>query len=337
MPAEFVVVVENSGVDSDPPLMIVPRGGSNIVGLRGPRNLRLVANNPGLQIQELDRKKIASDPEFNLRVAQKTGHMPGGMLGPFRTLYAALALPAETRLFKISGNARLGRNGVAIRAMKPGSLSPEASLYVTVLDQRRVRLAIRRVLVRDANGAVRYHSMLPFNAEQFCAEMNAVWTPQANIVFELVPSNAAVPTEEAIKKVTHGAKTLRKILDPNDVAPLFKSLVTPDVDFTIFRVESIQPDGDIENLGRTFAKDNFAMVGDRGLTPSRDIDIETLEPSINVLRVMPHEAGHWLGDPDEKWLPHRNVTDPSLLMCGGGGFGLKVPVVQTLLYFNKNY
>lgn len=316
MPAEFVVVIANSGVESHPPRMIVPRGSSNIVGLTGPANLRLVTKNPNIRIKEISAGSLFSD-----------------------VMHVLLIILGGTRLFRISGNVRVGKDGALVHAVRPGSSSkPEASLYVTVLDQRRVRLAIRPVQVRaQGSNSVGYHSKLPLNAEEACADMNAIWTPQANIVFELTSKAVAVPTEEAIKTVSHGAKTLRKQLDPDTVAPVFKALVTPDVDFTIFRVESVWPDGWREPvLGKTFSKDRFALVGDNGLIPSQKIDPLTKKPKINVRRVMPHEAGHWLGDPQEKWDAHRGATDPNWLMTLGGT-GINVPVAETLTYFNTNY
>lgn len=63
-----------------------------------------------------------------------------------------------------------------------------ATLQVAVVDRMVVKAAIRNVRARDAQGNMRFHAKRPCDPAKEVAQMNAIWRPQTNIVFELVPS-----------------------------------------------------------------------------------------------------------------------------------------------------
>jgi hypothetical protein len=66
--------------------------------------------------------------------------------------------------------------------------SAAAKLQVAVVDRMVIKVAIRNVRARDAQGSMRFHAKRPCDPAKEVAQMNAIWRPQTNMIFELVPS-----------------------------------------------------------------------------------------------------------------------------------------------------
>lgn len=100
----------------------------------------------------------------------------------------------QPRFFRVFGTIKTGVAGtlvnVAPRRMRDGRIPPPAAtLHVAILERMIVKVAIRNVRARDAQGTMRFHAKRPCDPAKEVAQMNAIWTPQTNIAFELVQSS----------------------------------------------------------------------------------------------------------------------------------------------------
>src|SRR5712691_1700327 len=174
MPASFREVFGNAGVDENAtpmPGMIVPRGGSNIVRLVGGRDLSIDPP-PTLKIAEIIPPSIST----------VLGEVVSSLLTPAVLIGRAIDL-RDSRFFTVSGHSAHGRSTAKVKAINPRTAAVAAALEVAVLGQRRVKLSVRPVQIRDAQGSVVFHSKRPFDVKALVGQMNSIWTPQANVVF----------------------------------------------------------------------------------------------------------------------------------------------------------
>jgi hypothetical protein len=159
MATRFNEVLPNRGVDDKVapiPEMIVPLKGTNDILLIDGDGFDVKAENSlMLEITEdkkFLRKDLPKPHKFRLRVGR--------------------ALPGE--------------GGLLVQALRGTTVT--ARLRVFVLDNRKVRLAVRPL--QTAKGV--YHAKKLPDTATFVSKMNEIWTPQANVLIELVPSNPAL-------------------------------------------------------------------------------------------------------------------------------------------------
>jgi hypothetical protein len=158
--------------------------------------------------------------------------------------------------------------------------------------------------------------------------INAVWTPQANIVFALASFDPAPLDDQAAIANALGSSSPNPIVPPriefDDFVGMFEKLKDkekPKADFTIFMVHRITHGG-YGVFGITRQKDGFALVSDDG----RDEDMHT----------MAHEIGHYFGTLGKGRVYDDDNTSEDLLMSQGTD-GTKIPFEDVIKYFNKNY
>ena len=77
--------------------------------------------------------------------------------------------------------------GTLVQASAGGKV--EAMIRVVVLDLMRVKLAFGNVTVPDENGRPVFHADKPSDPQQELDQMNAIWTPQTQIVFDLISAD----------------------------------------------------------------------------------------------------------------------------------------------------
>ena len=97
----------------------------------------------------------------------------------------ALITGVKATLKKGNSVSLVGFGTAKIEAINPKTKKAEATLKVTVLKEQRVRIAIRPVKVRDDQGILVNSSQKPINPDVLVRQMNRIWKPQANVVFEL--------------------------------------------------------------------------------------------------------------------------------------------------------
>lgn len=307
MPASFREVRSYSGVDENKidPGMIVPFGGSNLVRLEGGAGLQVTADRKPIQIKEINASS-AVGPIVELLIL------------PIRRAFGK-----NDRFFRISSKVLLGLRGSKLIATDPLTSRASATLRVVVLKQRLIKLSIRPVQVRDAKGAAILHTKVPFDAEALHQKMNIVWTPQANVAFELI-SHAPAPMLDggeiatALGLKNQATAELPREVDINVFRGMFVKLKDPKADFTMFLVERVAGG----SFGSTLSEDGIAIVGDD-----------------RTETTMAHEAGHFVGAHrgPAGWARFGHVgTDQDLLMRDGGS-GWKIPFKLTIENFNARY
>ena len=123
-----------------------------------------------LDIKELPRDVIMRDVATN-----------GASVPP--VLIAAQFL-GNPKFLRIIGKGLGHKAGTTMRVAKSRKSKAEGSLQAVVLKQRSLKLSIRPVQVRNNKGSLVNHCEKNDDTKALLRRINAVWTPQANIVFE---------------------------------------------------------------------------------------------------------------------------------------------------------
>jgi hypothetical protein len=306
MPAEFREVLPNSGFDDRTPTggpgIVIPYKSSNVVILASGKDLKLVTvMKPMLGIDEI------KDSYYH----QAMLHEQHGGNTPDKVVDMVSLKTGDLRVFKITGYSLVGLGKAKIEAIDPRTKKAEATLKVTVLKEKRVKIAIRPVQVRDDRGALVNSSSKPIDADVLVRQMNRIWKFQANIVFELSRTDPVT-----IDGLRPGADADIETLKPELVAKK-----DPDAALTFFMVR------------RAVNREN------------KDLGVINPETGISLISddrsdsTMAHEAGHFLGSLNEAGkfsmrYGHQG-TDAKLLMRDGGA-GHKIPF-SIVTDFNKGY
>jgi hypothetical protein len=332
MAVEFFEVWKNSGLDLDAtprPAMILPLGGSNVIRVLHAEGSNPLYDTKGiLEIKEMDGGPIVLDKFFAYTVPIfMVASSPGAAAALQLKLAAevAIKLAHSGRFFRVTGKAL----GGAVGTMLLVNPEPNLPLRVVVLRPRPLKLSIRPVQVRNNKGSFVYHCESNYDTKVLLDRVNAIWTPQANIVFALASSNPALIDDEVrISEALGGwGRTLPKIVEYDAFKDMFKDVKVnenPKADFTIFMVNGLT-DGGVAVRGTTNTDYGFALVSDSG--------------RVEDSRTMAHEIGHYFGTLGKKGVQYgdfqgKNQED---LLMGAGGDGTKVPFADVIKYFNTNY
>jgi hypothetical protein len=318
----------NSGVDENAnggPAMIVPLQGSNQVQLEWGGGLVVAPENGHLlNVDEVNSDGSPRKPSDAGLAYQRYIFRGSRGSGIDRGSYELRGgQESHMRFFNIqSGKTPTGSAGILVTAKN--KTSTEARIRVVVLKPRVVRLAIRQVKSKDKDGTLAYHSKRKFEPEAWVKQMNEIWTPQANVSFDLVSKADAVITEEFESKIAKllDLKTdkapLPEIVSIEKLAPLFHDLAEQQVNFTIFLVKEVSHNKVGVN-GSTDEEKGFALISDKRSDET----------------TMAHEAGHFLGyDPQNKQVyPHFDI-DGWLMASGRAKVGTKLPFDHVIQHFN---
>ena len=316
--ARFLEILRCNGVDQTAaphPAMVVPFGGENQVVLET-SGMDLELQNSALKLQEFDGQELTRQL---LRGVQSALVQPD--VDPQqRDAFMPTMVWDKPRFFRVMGTIKTGLPGTFVHAVprRGGRLTAAITLQVAVVDRMVIKVAIRNVRARDSSGKMRYHAKRPCDPAKEVARMNTIWTPQTNIVFELVPSSDVdVDTRDP-----NTQEELRKaygMTSPPTFSP--EGTVWADKNFawfakhkamgahmTFFVVHKLHSGGD-------------PVYGKGGETPNGRMNRQTGVAFISDTRLpstFAHEAGHWVGD-----MGH-DGTDTMLLMRGEGS-GYKIP------------
>jgi hypothetical protein len=319
--------------------MVVPLGGSNLVLLEtNGKPVEVRSSHRAVRVEEIDgtdiRRKLI---DTNIAVNQPD----------VDSLYKEAMLPTsmfwynKPRFFRVSGNTvPLGFSSAKEKAFSGALVQAfsgrkvEATLRVVVLDTMTVRVAIRNVQVPDGGGGFRFHSRRPCDPQNELTMMNAVWTPQANLAFELVSSEPAlVDDRDAGTRAELGkAFGLRDPdtavfppeIDPPKLSAFFKKLSNPAAHVNLFVVDRMKggPSGVMTPLGVGFIASNRYPT------------------------TFAHEAGHFLLGHAEngQWLDmgHTYNKDKDedlreLMRDGGSGWKIPFDMVKTVRTFFERF
>lgn len=327
--AAFQEVFRRSGVDErrSPPGMVVPLGDDNIVALIDPGRKLKVEPIAGLEIKEIDGAEIRT----RVMQVRNTFSEPD-----IDSQLRAASLPAtftgDARFFKIKGLGKIGFPGVAVMA-RSAKKWIEATLYVAVLPEIKIKVAFRNVMVPGSGGAPAFHAKNPCNEQNELLTMNNIWRPQANIQFERVPSDWVVidDSQAAVKQELANAfgmkdtslATFPDVIDVEKLKGFFVKHKVQGAHLTIFCVDKLLSNGSSANGSFARGLDLAFISSQRGPNTSA------------------HEAGHFLGyysksatkpwdsqghtlETDPKTGKENRAEDIKMLMRGGGA-GWKIP------------
>jgi hypothetical protein len=197
-------------------------------------------------------------------------------------------------------------------------------LPVVVVDPITVRIAIRAVQIYDDSGMLRNHCSEAVDPPTELDRMNKIWTHQAQIKFELVPSQPAIINDRnpVIQKVIADGLGLKDtslarvpaIVEASKLKELFRPLKVSGAQATFFIVDRIA-DGEGRPNGITFADDAMIYI-------ARSRDQSTFA----------HEAGHFLGRKHTSEMIYNERTKQFVLadedyrmLMRDGGAGAKIP------------
>lgn len=322
--ARFMEILRCNGVDQTATphaAMVVPFKGENQVVLEtSGMNLRVQPT--ALNVQEFNGYELTTQM---LQGIQEELKKPGVDPQQRDTFMPDMAWQ-KPRFFRILGTIKTGFPGTFINVMPPapgGGYMPAAAatLQVAVVDQVVVKVAIRNVRARDAQGHMRFHAKRPCDPASEIARMNAIWRPQTNIVFELVPStdlevDLSNPKTQEELRVAYGMKipptfAPESTLWADKNSEWFAKHRVPGTHMTFFVVHKLLSGGNPDN-GRGGDIPNGTM--------NRPLGVGFIADS-RLPSTFAHEAGHYIGD-----MKHEG-SDIRLLMRGEGA-GYRIPFAQ---------
>jgi len=295
--------------------MIVPFNGENQVVLET-SGLDLAVHNSVIKLQEFEGQELTTELLRGVRDALTKPDVDPQQRDAF--------MPSlnwqKPRFFRVLGTITTGFPGTSLNVLprRMNGSMPLATLQVAVVDRIVIKVAIRNVRARDAQGKMRYHAKRPCDPAREVAQMNAIWTPQTNIAFELVPSSDLEvdhndpKTQEGLT-AAYGLKTpatfsAESLVWADKNSGWFARHKVPGSHMTFFVVHKLLSGGDpVYGRGGEFPNG----------TTNRPTGVAFIADS-RLPSTFAHEAGHWVGD-----MSHQG-TDIKLLMRGDGA-GYQIP------------
>lgn len=317
--ARFMELLRCHGVDqtaSPHVSMVVPFGGENQIVLET-SGVPLELQKGALRVDEYN-----GDLTTNMLVGIQQELSKPGVDPQEKDAYMPFTGWRQPRFFRVLGTMKTGFPGAVVQVVPPMARgrrpAPAAKLQVAVVDKMVVKVAIRNVRARDQQGTMRYHARRPCHPVDEVAAMNAIWRPQTNIIFELVPSTDVEvdhndPTTRRELTAAYGMSSPATFLAETKVwseknSGWFAKHKVPGTHITFFHVHLIHSGGD-------------PVYGKGGRSPQGTMNRELGVSFISETRLpstFAHEAGHYIGDMDHKG------EDINLLMRAGGS-GFRIP------------
>jgi hypothetical protein len=337
--ARFSEIFRCSGVDESPnvpgkstiPGMIVSKGGWNLLALEDGPGLRVHCVHKNIRIEELQETAVIK----LARLFQNFKLSVQNVDAQFRDSYMPHILSSDARFFKIHGNALIDDPGTLIQASARGKV--EATIRVVVLDLMNVKLAFGNVAVPGENGRPIFQADKPSDPQQELDQMNAIWTPQTQIAFDLISADPILIDDRDKSIREEIARSLGLIakegsfpenVDTEKLRTIFNRCKNKQADLTIFVVQRIQLKTAQPN-GTTDPEWNFCVLS-----------------SAHASSTAAHEAGHHLfGEMKEgKWhnLHHPwSSKDPDktpLMRDGGAGYKIQFDLaLQARNFIRKHH
>jgi hypothetical protein len=340
--AKFSEIFRCSGVDDSPnipgksaaePGMIVSPKGWNLVALEDGPRLRVHCDNQNIRIEELQETAVIKLARlflnFKLSVLKVDSQ--------FRDAYMPHILSSNARFFKIHGGAMVNGPVTVVQASAGGKV--EAKIRVVVLDLMHVKLAFGNVVVPGEDGRPVFHADNPSDPQQEVDQMNAIWTPQTQIAFDLISADPILINDRDKSIREEIARSLGLIakegsfpenVDTAKLRTIFNRCKNTQANLTIFVVQRVKFK-DKQPNGWTDKEWNFCVLS------------SSHGPSTAA-----HEAGHHLfgelKDEDKKWhnLSHpwadNNPDKAPLMRDGGAGFKIQFDLaLQARKFISKHY
>jgi hypothetical protein len=282
MAAAFKEVWPEQGVDDEDtkPKMMVPLHKSNYV---------LLTDGSGLTVPP-DRKGFIEVKEIKTNVGSTVTGMAANALGqrsdPTQNFFGELitdiaapfvygALASNARLFRVKGN----KGGLT--SIEASGRGGKAELVVTVHPQKLVKVAFHFAATTDGSGKIQPLTRWnPSDTSQWIIDLNHMYTPQANVVFEKIHADYWVPQKKDPK-------------NPSSLTPW-----DPKVPFSLATWDTVT----VKRLPKVL---NIYLVGKwigNGSDPlgshiiaTKDVVCDDTTDHSSILMLLSHEIGHFLG------------------------------------------
>jgi len=321
---QFVEIFRCAGVDEAArpwPGMMVPLNGSNVVTLNTDRKrLQVLTNDKRIKVEHIDDPTVLIKKEVELNIALSNMKAEADAKADAETKqYVHAMMPSlamgNPEYFTISAKSPVPFPGALVQAKSDRGIV-EAMLRVVVLDPMEIKIAIRNVQIRGENGTPVYHAEVPCDPATEVDRMNAIWKPQANIFFTLIPSKpvyvdiADRATRLEIGKA-YGLRDPDTAIFPDNIVPtklkdVFKKHMIDGAAMTFFVVKKvIRPNGETVEGTMDPATGQGWIKGRHGLS------------------TFAHEAGHFLGQMGHTFDDEKEVDIDMLMRDDGGGY--KIP------------
>jgi hypothetical protein len=277
MAARFKEVWPEQGVDDEDtkPKMMVPLQKSNFVLLTDGSGMTLKFDKNRLEVKEVKTNvgptvttmagstlSQRDDPTQNFVV-----EIIADIAAPFA--YGALA--SNARLFKVKGN----RGGLT--SIEASGRGGKAELVVTVHPQKLVKVAFHFAATTDGSGKIQPLTRWnPSDTPQWIIDLNHMFTPQANVVFEKIHADYWVPYMK-------GSKEKKDPTKPFSLAEWDKLDVKrpPKANLNIYLVGKWIGTGS-DPLGSH-------------IIATKDVVCDDTTDHSSILMLLSHEIGHFLG------------------------------------------
>lgn len=335
--ARFMEIRRCAGVDqaATPAGMVVPLRGSNYVVLEtSGLELKVGTRHGGIVVNEIDGRNFTRE----LIELNNSLYQPG--VDPlFRESHLPTALGLyKPRYFRIDGKAAINSPGAVVKAEPvpvPGRRAPSigASLDVLCLDVMPIKVAIRNVQCRDASGSIRYHARLPCDPKAEVANMNAVWTPQANIRFDLVPSSDLLVDD----RDRDTQEQLRRAYGMKEGSPVTFS---PESTVVAEKTREFFARHRVKGAHMTFFLVHNVIGSEGPATGTMNSEFGvSLIAGTHFPTTFAHEAGHFLGRKlvNGKWAGHEHLGEAALSMLmkrGGSSWAVPFAMVKRVRAFS---
>jgi hypothetical protein len=323
--AKFSEVFRCSGVDDSPnipgksaaePGMIVLAKGWNLVALENGPRLRVHCDNQNIRIEELQETAVIKLARLLLNFKLSVLNVDA----QFRDSYMPHILSSNARFFKIHGGAQVDGPVTLLKASAGGHV--EAKIRVVVLDLMHVKLAFGNVVVPGEDGRPVFHADNPSDPKQEVDQMNAIWTPQTQIAFDLISADPILINDRDKSIREEIARSLGLIakegsfpenVDTAKLRTVFNRCRNTQADLTIFVVQRI----------------HLKSEQPRGWT-DKDYNFCVLSSSHGPCTAA-HEAGHYFfaeiqngmwHNLDHPWADNNPDKTP-LMRDGGAGFKIQ--------------
>jgi hypothetical protein len=196
--AKFYEVYRCVGVDeaANPPAVLLGFNRTVLVALADGDGFTVKSRHPNVMVTEVtDPRELIARRNDRHKALMQPGVDP--KLRAALTPDIVISRRGPTRYFIVYGKGLVGPPPTFIEAISGGrSTKDDAKLQVVVVEEKAIKLAIRNLRVFDADaGGLVDHAKQPSDPSDDTVAMNAVWTPQANIVFNLVSADPLVIDE----------------------------------------------------------------------------------------------------------------------------------------------
>ena len=202
----FVQMLERSGVFADQNLMIVLKGGFNLVYLRDAKGVTL-KHDLRLDVQDVKFGDVERIAKEYFRIRSQGAAYADRLLALRTAMYGGIGPESTGRLLKVSAH------GTGIPEMSATNGASVAKLDVAIMPRKEYTVAFRFLKHTTAPRlSVPVTKYTPANAQEWMNKLNWIFGAQANVYFRMIVADWIVLPTPAPQPMTF--ETFDKLLVP---------------------------------------------------------------------------------------------------------------------------